>query len=155
MQRSVSNRPSYLRLWHEFLSIQPKRSPRNPFYKSTGIMNVSTVFPEGVGETERSQRHASASVKDDEDVQDRFNRAKDFVGLEEVTKVEFLVMLLAETLGTFLLVLIGCASCITWTANNPPTVVHIAFTFGLAVASLAHVSHVFRITPFTLLLLQR
>lgn len=30
MQRSVSNRPSYLRLWHEFLSIQPKRSPRNP-----------------------------------------------------------------------------------------------------------------------------
>lgn len=44
------------------------------FYKSTGIMNVSTVFPEGVGETERSQRHASASVKDDEDVQDRFNR---------------------------------------------------------------------------------
>lgn len=81
--------------------------------------------------------------------------AKDFVGLEEVTKVEFLVMLLAETLGTFLLVLIGCASCITWTANNPPTVVHIAFTFGLAVASLAHVSHVFRITPFTLLLLQR
>lgn len=70
--------------------------------------------------------------------------AKDFVGLEEVTKVEFLVMLLAETLGTFLLVLIGCASCITWTASNPPTVVHIAFTFGLAVASLAHVSHVFR-----------
>lgn len=65
--------------------------------------------------------------------------AKDFVGLEEVTKVEFLVMLLAETLGTFLLVLIGCASCITWTADNPPTVVHIAFTFGLAVASLAHV----------------
>lgn len=44
------------------------------FYKSTGVMNVSTVFPEGVGETERSQRHASASVKDDEDVQDRFNR---------------------------------------------------------------------------------
>lgn len=67
--------------------------------------------------------------------------AKDFVGLEEVTKVEFLVMLFAETLGTFLLVLIGCASCITWTVENPPTVVHIAFTFGLAVASLAHVSH--------------
>lgn len=78
--------------------------------------------------------------------------AKDFVGLEEVTKVEFLVMLLAETLGTFLLVLIGCASCITWTADNPPTVVHIAFTFGLAVASLAHVSRAFRLT---LLLAQR
>ncbi|XP_076755267.1 aquaporin AQPAn.G-like [Xylocopa sonorina] len=65
--------------------------------------------------------------------------AKDFVGLEEVTKVEFLVMLFAEALGTFLLVLIGCASCITWNMDNPPTVVHIAFTFGLAVASLAHV----------------
>lgn len=68
---------------------------------------------------------------------------KDFVGLEEVMKFEFLLKLFAETLGTFLLVLIGCASCITWTADNPPTVVHIAFTFGLAVASLAHVSHVF------------
>ncbi|XP_076232654.1 aquaporin AQPAn.G [Calliopsis andreniformis] len=65
--------------------------------------------------------------------------ARDFVGLEEVTKVEFLIMLFAEALGTFLLVLIGCASCITWTISNPPTVVHIAFTFGLAVASLAHV----------------
>ncbi|XP_046144274.1 aquaporin AQPAe.a-like isoform X2 [Osmia bicornis bicornis] len=111
----------------------------NCFHKSTGIMNVSTVFPEGFTENERPQRHASASVKDDEEVQDRYNRAKDFVGLEEVTKVEFLVMLFAEALGTFLLVLIGCASCITWTADNPPTVVHIAFTFGLAVASLAHV----------------
>ncbi|XP_012237980.1 aquaporin AQPAn.G isoform X2 [Bombus impatiens] len=109
------------------------------FYKSTGNMNVSTVFPEGLTETERSQRHASVSVKDDEDVQDRYNRMKDFVGLEEVMKFEFLLKLFAETLGTFLLVLIGCASCITWTADNPPTVVHIAFTFGLAVASLAHV----------------
>ncbi|XP_011153829.1 aquaporin AQPAn.G isoform X2 [Harpegnathos saltator] len=62
---------------------------------------------------------------------------KEFVGLEEVTKLDFLVMLFAETLGTFLLVLIGCASCITWVATTPPTVVHIAFTFGLAVASLA------------------
>lgn len=67
--------------------------------------------------------------------------AKDFVGLKEVTEVKFLVMLFAETLGTFLLVLIGCASCITWTVGNPPTVIHIAFTFGLAVASLVHVSH--------------
>ncbi|CAK9796409.1 Aquaporin AQPAn.G [Anthophora retusa] len=65
--------------------------------------------------------------------------AKDFVGLEEVTRIEFLVMLFAEALGTFLLVLFGCSSCVTWTADHPPTVVHIAFTFGLAVASLAHV----------------
>ncbi|XP_026830207.1 aquaporin AQPAn.G isoform X2 [Ooceraea biroi] len=62
---------------------------------------------------------------------------KEFVGLEEVTRLDFLVSLFAEILGTFLLVLIGCASCITWVANMPPSVLHIAFTFGLAVASLA------------------
>lgn len=73
---------------------------------------------------------------------------KEFVGLEEVTKLDFLVMLFAETLGTFLLVLIGCASCITWVAAAPPTVLHIAFTFGLAVASLAQVSP--RIDTYTL-----
>lgn len=65
--------------------------------------------------------------------------AKDFVGVDEVTKLSFLRMVFAELLGTFLLVLIGCASCITWSADNPPTVVHIAFTFGLAVACLAQV----------------
>ncbi|EZA53991.1 Aquaporin AQPAe.a [Ooceraea biroi] len=64
-------------------------------------------------------------------------RMKEFVGLEEVTRLDFLVSLFAEILGTFLLVLIGCASCITWVANMPPSVLHIAFTFGLAVASLA------------------
>ncbi|XP_011695561.1 PREDICTED: aquaporin AQPAn.G [Wasmannia auropunctata] len=62
---------------------------------------------------------------------------KEFVGLEEVTKLDFLVMLFAEILGTFLLVLLGCASCITWIDTKPPNVLHIAFTFGLAVASLA------------------
>lgn len=63
---------------------------------------------------------------------------KEFVGLEEVTKLDFLVMLFAEILGTFLLVLIGCASCISWSEIDPSTL-HIAFTFGLAVASLAQV----------------
>ncbi|XP_050457112.1 aquaporin AQPAn.G-like [Cataglyphis hispanica] len=62
---------------------------------------------------------------------------KEFVGFEEVTKLDFLVMLFAEILGTFLLVFLGCASCVTW--QDAPTVVHIAFTFGLAVASLAQV----------------
>ncbi|CAL7947114.1 unnamed protein product [Xylocopa violacea] len=77
MQRSVGDRPSYLRLWHEFWTIQPtaKQLPRESFHKSSGIMNVSTVFPEGITETERpQQRHASASIKDDEEIQDRFNR---------------------------------------------------------------------------------
>ncbi|KYN03189.1 Aquaporin AQPAn.G [Cyphomyrmex costatus] len=63
---------------------------------------------------------------------------KEFVGLEEITKLDFLVMLFAEILGTFLLVLLGCASCISWDMT-PPSVLHIAFTFGLAVASLAQV----------------
>ncbi|KAF7381491.1 hypothetical protein HZH66_013885 [Vespula vulgaris] len=62
---------------------------------------------------------------------------KDIVGLEEVAKIEFLLPLFAEALGTFLLVLIGCASCITWVEGQSPTVLHIAFTFGLAVAALA------------------
>ncbi|KAG7209349.1 hypothetical protein KM043_015450 [Ampulex compressa] len=65
--------------------------------------------------------------------------AKDFIGLDEVSKLEFLVTLFAEALGTFFLVLLGCASCITWNAANVPTVVQIALTFGLTVASLAHI----------------
>lgn len=68
----------------------------------------------------------------------KFAGTKDFLGLEEVSKIDFLVPLFAEALGTFLLVLIGCASCIPW--GTAPTVFHIAFTFGLAVASLAQVN---------------
>ncbi|XP_012282084.1 aquaporin AQPAn.G [Orussus abietinus] len=63
--------------------------------------------------------------------------AKDFVGFDEVSKVDILLPLFSEALGTFLLVLIGCASCIEWTIA--PSVVQIAFTFGLTVASVAHV----------------
>jgi aquaporin related protein len=70
-----------------------------------------------------------------------FAGIKEFVGLEEVIRLDFLVSLFAEILGTFLLVLVGCSSCITWAANVPPSVLHIAFTFGLAVASLAQVSY--------------
>ncbi|XP_023245227.1 aquaporin AQPAn.G-like [Copidosoma floridanum] len=61
--------------------------------------------------------------------------AKDYVGLDEVTRISFLAPLFAETLGTCLLVIIGCASCLTW--DTPPTVLHIGMTFGFAVASLA------------------
>ncbi|XP_011498052.1 PREDICTED: aquaporin AQPAn.G [Ceratosolen solmsi marchali] len=63
--------------------------------------------------------------------------AKDYVGVEDVTKVGFLIPLFAETLGTSLLVIIGCSSCINW--GTEPTILHIALTFGLAVTSLAHV----------------
>lgn len=42
MQRSVSNRPSYLHLWHEFLNIQPKRFPgKNPVSE---ILSFETRF---------------------------------------------------------------------------------------------------------------
>ncbi|XP_039313577.1 aquaporin AQPAn.G isoform X2 [Solenopsis invicta] len=104
-----------------------------------GGMNVSTVFPEGYVENDRVQHHASSVPKGDEEMpeEQRKRRMKEFVGLEEVTKLDFLVMLIAEILGTFLLVLIGCASCISWIVTMPPNVLHIAFTFGLAVASLA------------------
>lgn len=66
--------------------------------------------------------------------------ARDFIGLDEVSKIEFLVPLFAETLGTMMLVFIGCASCIPLVVDKTPTVIQIAFTFGLAVASLAQVS---------------
>ncbi|XP_012535961.1 aquaporin AQPAn.G isoform X2 [Monomorium pharaonis] len=104
-----------------------------------GGMKISTVFPEGYVENDRVPRHVSSISKENEQrsSQIRHQRMKEFVGLEEVTKLDFLVMLFAEILGTFLLVLIGCASCISWIVAMPPNVLHIAFTFGLAVASLA------------------
>ncbi|KAL0119555.1 hypothetical protein PUN28_007774 [Cardiocondyla obscurior] len=103
-------------------------------------MSVSTVFPEGYVENNRKQRHISPIPKAEEErPEDRLKRMKEFVGLEEITKLDFLVMLFAEILGTFLLVIIGCASCVSWTSTESPNVLHIAFTFGLAVASLAQV----------------
>lgn len=65
--------------------------------------------------------------------------ARGFVGVEEVTKLGFLQMLFVEALGTFILVLIGCASCVRWSETELPTVIHIAFTFGLVVATLAQI----------------
>ncbi|XP_043276707.1 aquaporin AQPAn.G isoform X2 [Venturia canescens] len=96
-------------------------------------MNVATVFPVSEEEARRQAAIASGSARQ------RITRAKDFVGLEEVSKIDFLLPLFAEALGTGLLVLIGCASCVTWTDSGAPTVLHIAFTFGLAVAALAQV----------------
>ncbi|XP_016841799.1 aquaporin AQPAn.G isoform X2 [Nasonia vitripennis] len=113
-------------------------------------MNVSTVFPEEypVHQEENTEHqpetnpeneqpnHQTSSQHQQQSSQPN-PRAKDYVGIDEVTKVGFLVPLFAEALGTCLLVIIGCASCINW--GTAPTVLHIALTFGLAVASLAHV----------------
>jgi hypothetical protein len=67
--------------------------------------------------------------------------AKAVIGLHDITDNRNIWrMLSAEFLGTFFLVLVGC-SCITpWDQNHPPSVVQIAFTFGLAVATIAQVS---------------
>ncbi|XP_058791584.1 aquaporin AQPAn.G-like [Phymastichus coffea] len=113
-------------------------------------MNVSTVFPEDYPVHHQEQ---SGEQRPQDPGQEQANGqarqsasrescqpppgAKDWVGLDEVTKVGFLVPLFAEALGTCLLVIIGCASCIAWDAA--PSVLHIGLTFGLAVASLAHV----------------
>jgi len=58
--------------------------------------------------------------------------------LQDVKSVQFWLALLAEFLGTLLLVLVGCGSCATG------NVVRIALAFGLSVATIvwiiAHIS---------------
>lgn len=64
--------------------------------------------------------------------------ADNMIGLSEITdNKKIWRMLAAELLGTFLLVMIGCGSCITMTDESKPTHLQIAFTFGLIVATLA------------------
>jgi len=61
--------------------------------------------------------------------------ADSMIGLSEITdNKKIWRMLVAEFLGTFLLVLIGCASVIS---IDSPSIVQIALTFGLVVATLA------------------
>ncbi|CAL8131555.1 unnamed protein product [Orchesella dallaii] len=78
----------------------------------------------------------------------------DVVGVKDVCRNKRLWrMLLAEFIGTLLLVFIGCGSCISWggaAANQPssvgwdkPSLVQIALCFGIAVATIAQaVGHV-------------
>nr|CAD7441578.1 unnamed protein product [Timema bartmani] len=72
--------------------------------------------------------------------------AKAVLGLSDITDNRHIWrMLAAEFLGTFLLVLIGCASTtVKWKDGYDPSMVQIALTFGLAVATivqaLGHVS---------------
>lgn len=56
-------------------------------------------------------------------------------------------MLIAEFLGTFLLVSIGIASTTGWGNGYEPSMVQIALCFGLVVATLAQVSQYF---PYSL-----
>ncbi|ODM86811.1 Aquaporin AQPAe.a [Orchesella cincta] len=69
----------------------------------------------------------------------------DVVGVKDVCRNKHLWrMLLAEFIGTLLLVFIGCGSCISWGGNQPaasgwdkPSIVQIALCFGIAVATIA------------------
>jgi len=64
--------------------------------------------------------------------------------LQDVKSVKFWLALIAEFLGTFLLVLVACGSCATVHPLQPKDVVQISLAFGLSVATIvwaiAHVS---------------
>lgn len=65
-----------------------------------------------------------------------------FIGVSDITdNRKIWKILLAEFLGTFFLVSIGIASTTAgWAPGYAPSMVQIAFTFGLVVATLAAVS---------------
>ena len=66
---------------------------------------------------------------------------KEIVGVQDITDNRNIWrMLIAEFLGTLLLVSIGIASTTGFGNAGEPSVVHIAFCFGLVVATLAQVS---------------
>lgn len=68
------------------------------------------------------------------------------LGIKEITtNRNFWKALIAEFLGVFFLVLVGCGSCLNW-ENAPPlpnTIVQIALAFGVTVATIAQcIGHV-------------
>lgn len=69
---------------------------------------------------------------------------REYVGMAELKKVDTLRAIVAEFLGTLVLVFVGCGSCLAeWTPGYAPSVVQIAFAFGVTVATVAQaVGHV-------------
>lgn len=66
---------------------------------------------------------------------------KEIVGVQDITDNRNIWrMLIAEFLGTLLLVSIGIASTTGWGNGYTPSIPQIALTFGLVVATLAQVS---------------
>lgn len=62
------------------------------------------------------------------------------LGVDDVTDRRVLRPLLAEFVGTLLLVVVGTgATSAQWTEGETPSIVQIALTFGLAVAVIAHI----------------
>lgn len=71
---------------------------------------------------------------------------KEIVGVQDITDNRNIWrMLIAEFLGTLLLVSIGIASTTNWDSSSPPTIPQIALCFGLVVATLAQVSQKFHV----------
>uniref|UniRef100_T1ILF0 Aquaporin n=1 Tax=Strigamia maritima TaxID=126957 RepID=T1ILF0_STRMM len=56
-----------------------------------------------------------------------------FIGHKEMTNTNIWKSLLAEFIGTFFLVLVGCGSCISWNAAD---LVQISLAFGVTVATI-------------------
>ena len=65
---------------------------------------------------------------------------KEMSGLTEIMKDRNIwKALLAEFLGTLVLVFVGCGSCTNW-GDGAPTIVQISLAFGITVATMAQVS---------------
>lgn len=90
-------------------------------------------------------------------IDDRHNKKTDkvkfFPGMKEIVGVQDITdnrniwrMLIAEFLGTLLLVSIGIASTTGWGNGYAPSIPQIALCFGLIVATLAQVSQNFKLT---------
>jgi aquaporin related protein len=63
------------------------------------------------------------------------------IGIDEIANRGIWSMLIAEFLGTFFLVLIGCSSAIYF--EDPSSTIQVSFTFGLVVATMVQaVGHV-------------
>src|SRR5277367_5810402 len=63
---------------------------------------------------------------------------KDTMGTEYVAFFRFC----AEFIGTFIIVFIGCGSCVKgWEDASAPTIIHISLAFGLAVCTAVHATY--------------
>ncbi|KAK4322327.1 hypothetical protein Pmani_006912 [Petrolisthes manimaculis] len=68
----------------------------------------------------------------------------EYLGSQELHRMSTWRAVLAEMVGTMVLVFIGCASCLTWgDGGDKPSIVQIAFAFGITIASVAQaIGHV-------------
>ncbi|XP_076057624.1 aquaporin AQPAe.a-like isoform X3 [Oratosquilla oratoria] len=68
----------------------------------------------------------------------KINDITSYIGVKDVTDVRRIwKMIVAEFLGTLVLVFIGCGSCVQFPEASPSTVVRIALAFGISIATMA------------------